>query len=91
MDQSFVTFGVGTEYHYVNADWFQMYSGLSVGYTFQTLNYNGSSSDFEDGSDSYFNFQVNALGFRFGKEFAGFLELGVGYRGIANVGVSYQF
>ena len=50
-----------------------------------------SSPTFEDANDGFFNFQVNAVGFRVGKALAATLELGVGYKGSANLGVSYQF
>jgi len=54
-------------------------------------NFNGSSNDLEDRKDGYFNFQVNALVFRFGYKLAGIIEFGNGYKGIANIGLSYQF
>ena len=91
VSHTYLTFGFGTEYHYINKEWFQMYSGASIGYTVQYSNYTGSSEDFEDNNDGYFNFQVNAVGFRVGKALAATLELGVGYKGVANLGVSYQF
>ncbi len=86
----YYTIGFGTEYHYINKDWFQMYSGVSLAYTYQNSNFS-QSSNIKDDTDNYFNFQVNAVGLRFGKQLAGVLELGFGYKGIANFGVSYQF
>ncbi len=88
---SYITFGLGTEYHYVSTEWFQMYSGLSIAYTAQSSKYTGSSSDFSNGSSSFVNFHVNAAGFRFGKVLAGIVELGFGYKGIVTGGISYQF
>lgn len=86
----YLTFGFGSDYHYISNSWFQMYSGLSVGYTSQNSDFT-TSSNIEDENDSFFNFHLNALGFRFGKTIAATLELGVGYRGVANLGLSYQF
>ncbi len=86
----YLTFGFGSDYHYISNSWFQMYSGLSVAYTSQNSDFT-TSSNINDESDSFFNFHLNALGLRFGKEIAATLELGVGYRGVANVGLSYQF
>ena len=86
----YLTVGFGTEYHYVHKAWFQMYSGASIAYTSQNADFT-TSSDIEDTNDSYFNFQVNAVGLRFGKALGGFVELGVGYRGYVNAGLSYQF
>ena len=91
LKHTYLTFGFGTDYHYVSKDWLQIYSGASIAYTAQYSNFTGSSPGFEDGNDGYFNFHVNALGFRFGKALAATLEIGVGYKGIANLGVSYQF
>lgn len=87
----FLTFGFGTEYHYISGEWFQMYSGLSIAYTSQMANYTGSSSELEDSNDGFFNFQVNAVGLRVGKKLAGVVELGVGYKGVASAGLSFQF
>lgn len=86
----YITIGFGTEYHYVHKEWFQMYSGASIAYTFQNTNFN-TSSNIKDDSDNYFNFQVNLVGLRVGKKLAGFIELGVGYKGYTNLGLSYQF
>ena len=85
----YFTVGVGSEYHYIVKEWFQMYSGGSVAITKQKSD---GSSNIGDIDANYFNFQVNAIGLRFGKKaLAGFLELGVGYKGFATVGGSYQF
>lgn len=91
LNNIFITFGIGSEYHYIHGDWFQMYSGLSLAYTNQYSNYKGSSTEIKDGSGGNLNYQINALGFRVGKSLAGFAELGVGYKGIASIGLSYQF
>ena len=91
INHTYLTFGFGTEYHYISKEWFQMYSGASIAYSVLYSKFNGSSDDFEDGNDGYINFHVNALGFRVGKALAATLEVGVGYKGIANLGVSYQF
>lgn len=86
----YFTAGFGTEYHYIHKEWFQMYSGASIAYTSQNADFT-TSTNIEDGSDGYFNFQVNAVGLRFGKKLAGFAELGVGYKGYVNAGLSFQF
>ncbi len=89
----FFTVGFGTEYHYVSGDLIQAYSGISIAYTSQTHDYTlpPNSVVSESSNDNYVGFQVNALGIRVGRKLAGFLELGFGYRGVANVGLSYQF
>lgn len=87
---SYLTIGVGTDYHYISTNWFQMYSGLGVAYTFNGTQYTGSSNEFSDSQTSYLNFHINALGFRFGKAFALFTELGFGYKGLIHAGLSVQ-
>ena len=91
VSHTYLTFGFGTEYHYIVTEWFQMYSGGSIAYTTRSSDFTSSSSSFEDANDGFFNFQINAVGFRVGKTFAGTLELGVCYKGVANLGLSYQF
>lgn len=88
---TFLTIGIGTDYHYVSTDWFQMYSGGSIAYCTQMWNYSSNNPDLRDGKAGFVNFQVNALGFRFGKKLGVSVELGLGYKGIAVGGLSYQF
>lgn len=91
ISNTFLTVGFGTEYHYVHAEWFQMYSGLSIAYSSESEKYTGATSGIDDASRSFFNFHVNAVGLRLGKALGANLELGVGYKGIVNLGVNYQF
>lgn len=88
---SYLTLGLGTDYHYVSGSWFQMYSGLGIAYSFENARYDGSNNDIQDTKHSYINFHLNALGFRFGKAFAVFAEVGFGYKGLLHAGLSYQF
>jgi len=91
VSHTYLTFGFGTEYHYIHSDWFQMYTGGSIAYTQHSAKYTTSSTTFKDVNKGFFNWQINALGFRFGKKIAATLELGAGYKGFANFGVSIQF
>lgn len=91
VNHTYLTLGLGTEYHYIVKDIFQMYSGGSIAFTSQSSKFKTSSSSIKDNSDSFLNFQVNVFGFRVGKRLAATLELGYGYKGIVNLGVSYQF
>ena len=68
-----------------------MYSGVSIGYTLESADFTTSNASIEDKNDGYFNFQLNAIGLRVGKSLAGVAELGVGYKGFASVGLSFQF
>ena len=74
-----------------------MYSGLGAGYAFGKTTFKlGDALEFKNTNNdnskiNYFTFHVTALGFRVGKKLAAFAELGVGYKGIINGGLSYQF
>lgn len=89
LENSYFTVGFGTDYRYISKGIFQMYSGVAIAYTSESVDYTGPG-EANDG-DSFFNYQVNALGFRVGNAFAAFSEIGFGYRGILNAGLSYQF
>ncbi len=82
---NYYNFAIGTEYHYVNSDIIQMYSGAAIAYTLHMYESNKGSNNL-----SYVNFQLDAFGLRVGKSLAGFMELGFGYKGILILGISYQ-
>ena len=88
-DFSYYTVGIGSDYCYLHKGIFKLYSGLAVGYTFEDASYSGNISSEDDGG--FFNFHINALGVRVGKKLAGTAEVGFGYRGIINAGISYMF
>ncbi|QIL41884.1 hypothetical protein G7074_23020 [Pedobacter sp. HDW13] len=78
-----------TDYRYVNKT-IQLYSGISLGASIaKTKPENGNSTNTASSTD--FAYQVNALGIRAGKNIGAFAELGFGYNGIINVGISAKF
>ncbi len=88
---SFVTLATGFDYHYVARPWFRMYSGLTAAVTFNENYYRGKDPQREEHYTTRFNWQLTLAGFRVGRHFAAFGELGVGYRGVACLGVNYRF
>lgn len=62
---------------------FNMYGLLGAGLTILKTSTNKSVP--------HFNAQVTPLGFEYGGNVKGFLELGVGYKGIIHGGISYKF
>lgn len=90
MRHSYFTIGLGTDYHYISRKWFQMYSGLEVACTIGGITYDGVNEEIHESKYRYFNFQLEALGLRFGKSFAFFTEFGFGYKGVIHAGVSLQ-
>jgi len=93
---TFYTAALEFDYRYVSKEKFQMYFSLGAGTTFMHENFlpdetlNSQISSFNDFYDPYLNLHVNLLGLRFGKTVGVFVELGLGYKGIANAGISFQ-
>lgn len=90
-DLQYFTAGIGSDYHYVSNEVLQVYSGASIAYTFSNEKYSKTTYDFKNNNQNFLNFQLNAIGLRVGKKLAASLELGFGYKGILNAGISYQF
>jgi len=77
---------------YVTNKWVQMYSGLSVGCT----NWKSDISYTDTTKGHQFNefhiaAHVNVFGLRVENKIGGFFELGFGYNGIINLGITYKF
>lgn len=75
-----------SRYYYFHRKYFQLYSGLNAGLAILTDK--GTSSP---ETTTGFALQINALGFRVGKKIGVFAELGFGYRGVFNGGISARF
>lgn len=86
----FLSVGAGVSYLYVSNDWLQIYSGLSIAYTFIWDVLSNEEMRSENDKRYLMNLQFNAIGIRAGKRLGVFFELGMGYKGIANLGASYQ-
>ena len=73
-----------------------MYSALSAGMMFVSVSSNDNAKaldkDAKDETVSTFIFQATALGMEFGGEqFRGFVEAGVGEKGVLCAGLRYKF
>ncbi|CAA0148591.1 outer membrane beta-barrel protein [Tenacibaculum maritimum] len=90
-EKRYITAGIGSDYYFLSKDIVQLYSGASVAYTFTSESFSNNTAGFKSDSSNYFNFHINAIGLRVGKKLAASIELGFGYKGIANAGISYQF
>ncbi|MES2653090.1 MAG: hypothetical protein V4663_15220 [Bacteroidota bacterium] len=78
-----------TDYRYINK-LVQLYSGISLGSSFAaTKPENGTNT--KTASTTDFAYQINALGVRVGRKIGVFTELGFGYNGIINAGISAKF
>ncbi|WP_062060406.1 hypothetical protein [Aquimarina longa] len=90
---SMYTIGIETDYYYILKKWFQMYTGLGVAYSTNNQKFESYTTSYSNDkrNNSIINYQLIAAGIRVGTSIAGYAELGFGYKGIINFGVSYQF
>lgn len=70
----------------------QLYSGVGLGASFYRSEGRSSAREevFTD-NRTFFSFQVTPIGVRFGRAVGGHLELGFGYKGLINIGLSGRF
>ncbi|MBU2650055.1 MAG: hypothetical protein KKA81_03895 [Bacteroidetes bacterium] len=87
---TYITGMVRFDFNYVRKEWVTMYSGVALGACYEQFNFKDDTQG-DDNTSVYFAFQVNAFGIRIGKAFGGFAEVGFGYAGIVNAGLSYKF
>ncbi|MDZ7742561.1 MAG: hypothetical protein U5Q03_12620 [Bacteroidota bacterium] len=86
------TFAAEGRINYVNKASFGMYLGIGAGLTSINSKTTSSKAGSQDpDSSSGFTFHVTGLGIRVGDQLAASAELGFGYRGLLNLGVSYRF
>ncbi len=93
LKRSFITVAFEGQYRYQNLKKVQIYSGIGIGYTIGNEILTpppDSGSETSTGSIIAFAWQINAIGMRFGNNIGGFIELGYGYKGIINAGLSIQ-
>ena len=90
LERQFLSTAILTSFRYIDKETFQMYSGIGVGYTFGKYHYVENDGEEDFGNSGQFAGHLNALGIRFGSTIGGFVELGYGYKGMLNFGLSVQ-
>ncbi len=78
------------DYRWVMKRGFQLYSGAGFGARIRKGTYTNVSETATD-TTTLPTFHINALGLRFGNNIGFFAELGAGYKGVINLGLSAQF
>ncbi len=94
LKRNFVSILIEGIYRYQNLNKIQLYSGLGLGYNFGSEKLSppeGSGKEEVTGNINRLAYQVVAIGMRYGRGLGVFVELGYGYNGIVNAGLSYQF
>lgn len=79
------------EFRYIAKGHFKLYSSLGAGVTLYDETYTSNTREVEENDNIFFNFQVSALGFKFGDRIGGFAEVGLGYKGILSAGLFASF
>jgi hypothetical protein len=78
--------------HYISKPKFKFYGLLGAGYSFFSTKYDVPGEILNDNiKGGHFNFQFSPIGLKFGDRFGGFLELGLGYKGLGNIGLFARF
>ena len=96
LTESFITVMPSVKFNWLRTKNFGMYSALSAGVMFVSIkcNDNAKASDpkAKDETLTSFMFQATALGAEFGGEqFRGFVEAGLGEKGLLCAGLRYKF
>jgi hypothetical protein len=92
INRYYMTVAVEPTLNYISRASWQLYGYFGFGGTIVMF----SKAAFGDETASishkpYINVHITPIGLRFGKQFSGFVEVGYGYKGIVNVGLSYRF
>jgi len=96
LTESFLTVMPSVKFNWLRKKYFGMYSALSAGVMFISVscNDNAKASDpkAKDETITSFIFQATALGMEFGgTQFRGFVEAGLGEKGMLCAGLRYKF
>ena len=66
---------------------FNLYGLLGVGGTMMAYKYHETNNS---NIAPHFNFQISPIGFEYGRKVKGFLDIGVGYKGVISGGVTFE-
>lgn len=88
----YYTLGAESSFYYLQKNRLRLYGLMGAGATFASATQNNFETDTHSRSNgTFFNFQVTPIGVSYGKQWGGFAELGIGYRGILSFGAYYRW
>ena len=90
-NKNHTTLAAETDFRWVKKPFFELYTGMGIGYTFSTNLADLLNGDSEKINSGHVAVQLNPIGFRLGKKLGFYTEFGFGYKGILNFGASLQF
>lgn len=91
---SYLTAMVGAKYYWANGEKFRVYAKVAIGVSITKEKItNAEKEDYSKDAenDTDVAYQVSPIAFEVGKNYCGFLELGYGNQGIAQIGVRVRF
>ena len=95
LTENFITVMPSVKFNWLRKKNFGMYSALSAGVMFASVSVDGAAKnadpDAKDETVTSFMFQATALGLEFGGNFRGFVEAGLGEKGLLCAGLRYKF
>lgn len=95
LSETFITVMPSVKFNWLRKKNFGMYSALSAGVMFASISVKGAAKDADkdakDETITNFMFQATALGLEFGGNFRGFVEAGLGEKGLLCAGLRYKF
>lgn len=96
LTEKFITVMPSVKFNWLRNKGFGMYSALSAGLMFCSISCNDNAKngdpDAKDETKTTFMFQATALGAEFGgQQLRGFVELGIGEKGLLCAGLRYKF
>ena len=89
LSETFITVMPSVKFNWLRKKNFGMYSALSAGVMFAAAK--EADKDAKDETITSFMFQATALGLEFGGNFRGFVEAGLGEKGVLCAGLRYKF
>ncbi len=95
LSESFITVMPSVKFNWLRKKSFGLYSSLSGGVMFASISVDGAAKnadkDAKDETLTMFMFQITPLGVEFGGNFRGFIEAGIGEKGVFCAGLRYKF
>jgi hypothetical protein len=83
---------ISGDYWWIRRNGISLYSQVAAGAgLFRYADTNDFTETVHRDTETVFAYQLTPIGFRFGYNLAMFAELGIGFRGLANVGISISF
>lgn len=89
VERSSYTFATEADFRYLRRENFTMYSLIGFGYT--VVDDRSEPTETGEEWENHFDMHISFVGFRYGKDLGGFIELGAGYKGLVNFGMNYMF